>query len=79
MAIIVLLITGIHQFKKSLPRSSGRERPHAYDPIAPVARDVASDSHLLCFDEFQVPYSTCAIERTVFTAHLYYVYSWRAK
>jgi protein AFG1 len=47
----------IHQFKKALPRSSGRERPHAYDPIAPVARDVASDSHLLCFDEFQVTYS----------------------
>ena len=25
-----------------------------YDPIGPVARDVAGESHLLCFDEFQV-------------------------
>ena len=53
-SIIISIIAGIHQFKKALPRSSGREKPHAYDPIAPVARDIASDSHLLCFDEFQV-------------------------
>ena len=53
-SIIISVIAGIHQFKKALPRSSGREKPHAYDPIAPVARDIASNSHLLCFDEFQV-------------------------
>lgn len=45
---------GIHHFKKTLPRVSGRDKPHAYDPIAPVARDIASRSHLLCFDELQV-------------------------
>ena len=52
--IINDIIAGIHQFKKNLPRVSGREKPHAYDPIAPVARDVADGAHLLCFDEFQV-------------------------
>lgn len=50
----IYMYTEIHQFKKDLPRSSAREKPHAYDPIAPVARDVASNAHLLCFDEFQV-------------------------
>lgn len=50
----------IHQFKKTLPRGSQRDKPHTYDPIAPVARDVASSAHLLCFDEFQVRIqSTC--------------------
>ena len=31
-----------------------REQPNAYDPFGPVAEDIASDCHLLCFDEFQV-------------------------
>ena len=47
-------MTEIHNFKKNLPRASGNERPHAYDPIGPVAHDIAGDVHLLCFDEFQV-------------------------
>ena len=29
-------------------------RSRSYDPIGPVARDIASHTHLLCFDEFQV-------------------------
>ena len=52
--LLSMIIAGIHQFKKNLPRSSSRDKSHAYDPIAPVARDVASTAHLLCFDEFQV-------------------------
>ncbi len=31
-----------------------RGKAQIYDPIGPVARDVAQESHLLCFDEFQV-------------------------
>ena len=44
---------GIHAFKERLPRSSGRS-VKLYDPIGHVARDIASNVNLLCFDEFQV-------------------------
>ncbi|KAI0340917.1 AFG1-like ATPase [Trametopsis cervina] len=37
----------IHEAKKQLGLNGG-------DPIAPVARDLASDAYVLCFDEFQV-------------------------
>lgn len=37
----------IHEAKKQLGLDGG-------DPIAPVARDLASDAYVLCFDEFQV-------------------------
>ena len=44
----------IHWLKLELPpRVSGGEKPEPFDPIAPVARDIAASSHLLCFDEFQ--------------------------
>ncbi|EDV25117.1 uncharacterized protein TRIADDRAFT_25679, partial [Trichoplax adhaerens] len=44
----------IHQFKTNIPFQAGREKPHKYDPIPPVASDIAEDTWLLCFDEFQV-------------------------
>lgn len=46
--------TGIHRFKTSIPFEARREKPHKYDPIPPVASDIANDTWLLCFDEFQV-------------------------
>ena len=49
-----IVIIGIHQFKTSIPFQAGREKPHKYDPIPPVASDIANNTWLLCFDEFQV-------------------------
>ena len=46
------LNVGIHRFKQHL--SPSRDKRHPYDPISPVAMDIASEAHLLCFDEFQV-------------------------
>ena len=37
----------IHAMKAKLGHAGG-------DPIAPVARDLASEAYVLCFDEFQV-------------------------
>lgn len=36
----------LHAYKK--------ENPHGEDPILPVARDLARESSVICFDEFQV-------------------------
>lgn len=52
--VLLYFSTGIHEFKKQLPKPSGREKPHSYDPIGPVASSIADEVHLLCFDEFQV-------------------------
>ena len=37
----------VHAMKAKLGASGG-------DPIAPVARDLANEAYVLCFDEFQV-------------------------
>lgn len=37
----------VHAVKANLGANGG-------DPIAPVARDLASQAYILCFDEFQV-------------------------
>ena len=44
---------------RNLDERARKKRPGAnarsiYDPIAPVAHDIASEARLLCFDEFQV-------------------------
>ena len=46
--------TGIHQFKSTIAKSVGKKLVR-HDPIPPVATSIASEAHLLCFDEFQVP------------------------
>jgi protein AFG1 len=37
----------VHAAKAAMGRKGG-------DPILPVARDLANDAYMLCFDEFQV-------------------------
>ena len=48
------ICTGIHQFKSTVAKSVGNKLVR-HDPIPPVATSIASEAHLLCFDEFQVP------------------------
>lgn len=42
----------IHQFKHTYAQRGTKAQ--SYDPIVPVALAIAQNSHLLCFDEFQV-------------------------
>ena len=46
----------IHSLKDSFVRNSGNQNSRAnnYDPIPPVASNIAEESWLICFDEFQV-------------------------
>ena len=37
-----------------MPKQKSVQKAQAFDPIAPVARDISAESWLLCFDEFQV-------------------------
>ncbi len=48
------LCLGIHEFKKTHPRQINVRNTQSLDPIPPVAKDIASEAWLLCFDEFQV-------------------------
>jgi protein AFG1 len=46
----------IHSLKNNFVRNSGdkNSRANHYDPIPPVASNIAEESWLICFDEFQV-------------------------
>uniref|UniRef100_A0A671ND69 AFG1 like ATPase b n=1 Tax=Sinocyclocheilus anshuiensis TaxID=1608454 RepID=A0A671ND69_9TELE len=53
LTLICALHSGIHKLKQSLPkRRIGKMK--MYDPIFPVAMEIAEETCLLCFDEFQV-------------------------
>lgn len=49
-------MAGIHRLKMSIPRQQTHVagKIQSFDPIPPVARELAADAWLLCFDEFQV-------------------------
>ena len=46
----------IHELKKQMSpkRVNDDDKPNPYDPTAPLADLIASESWLICFDEFQV-------------------------
>lgn len=44
----------IHKFKSLQVRDTTSTKSKPYDPIAPVAELIGSESWLICFDEFQV-------------------------
>ncbi|CAG7834774.1 unnamed protein product, partial [Allacma fusca] len=47
--------TRIHQVKQATVRDwKSGTKPKVYDPIPPVAEEIAENTWLLCFDEFQV-------------------------
>lgn len=53
LTLICALHSGIHKLKQSLPkRWIGKMT--MYDPIFPVAMEIAEETCLICFDEFQV-------------------------
>ena len=50
----IVMSSGIHKFKQSLPRTQDMRKGFSYDPIGAVAKELSAAEQLLCFDEFQV-------------------------
>ncbi|CAI9729595.1 AFG1-like ATPase [Octopus vulgaris] len=44
----------IHKVKKEMPKQRNVNHSEAFDPIPPVAKEISTNTWLLCFDEFQV-------------------------
>lgn len=63
----------IHALKNSFVQHSGSKNSRAtnYDPIPPVASNIADESWLICFDEFQVisACNTLCLSNTCLTMH----------
>lgn len=54
LIVSVTLFSGIHDQKDKQVIARTSRKALSYNPIPPVARDLVSESWLLCLDEFQV-------------------------
>lgn len=55
----------IHEVKKTIVRDVNSTKLQPFDPIPPVAANIAEEAWLLCFDEFQVTPLLLSIRKAV--------------